>query len=74
MTTEDTTNEYAYKKRCLKCRYHWADLDSKNAKKTITMADHIFCGYMLVTGKRRPCPSNECTVFEPGSLERSTEW
>ena len=32
------------------------------------------CDYMLKTGKRRPCPAWDCTVYKKGSWKRDTPW
>ncbi len=31
---------------------------------------HWACGYLLYTGERRPCPSDNCTVFVPKECVR----
>ena len=27
------------------------------------------CDYFMITGKQRPCPADECTVFRPQTVE-----
>ena len=49
-----------HKKKCAKCKY------SKrfNSYKTVN-GENIYCDYLLMTLSRRPCPAENCTVFEP---------
>lgn len=51
--------------QCEKCYYRW----------TVPCGDgHSYCGYILVTGHRRPCkPSPHCTVFKPYAVKKEDE-
>ena len=50
-------------RRCRTCAYSFGD--------TGTWGGDIFCGYLIRTGKRRPCPAGKgCTVYKP---KRRTE-
>ena len=56
--------ECEHKKRCRQCVYH----------STISAGPslwNVICVYILVTGRRRPCPADECTVFEKGEQRRT---
>lgn len=57
-----------HKKRCLKCYYSWIDTDRGVLDKR-TAEHHVYCGYMLKTGHRRPCPAEDCTVFKKRGRE-----
>lgn len=50
-----------WKKRCAKCKYSSFDRDGI----TPAVRDlHIICNYIIVTGQKRPCRGENCTVFK----------
>ena len=49
-----------HKKRCARCIYHGGLQIGGTGKITA-----VYCDYIGATGHRRPCPPEECTVFEP---------
>lgn len=51
-----------HKKKCRKCKYSKRLL---YGKKSESYKDNVYCDYLLMTLSRRPCPAEDCTVFEP---------
>lgn len=46
------------RKKCKTCRYRGDQI--KNG-----------CDYIWITGKRRPCSVEDCTVYEKGAMKRA---
>lgn len=51
-----------HKKICRKCKYSKAFQHNGQMKR---YDQNIYCDYLLMTGSMRPCPADQCTVFEP---------
>ena len=54
----------SHKLRCKQCIYHSC------ASGAVSLWN-IYCQYILVTGRRRPCPANSCTVFVKGKPKKT---
>lgn len=52
----------AWKKRCLKCKYHF--FDRASGFTNTARIYHVYCNYCVETGKKRPCRGENCTVFK----------
>ena len=52
-----------HKKKCKQCIYRYRG----------TAGHDVWCQYILVEKKRRPCPASECTVFVKGPQKKSRE-
>ena len=46
-----------HKEKCKTCKY------SKRIS-TVASPNNIYCDYLLMAHKRRPCPADKCTVYE----------
>jgi hypothetical protein len=55
-----------HKKRCVTCKYSGCMHTSKNQ----SSLGSVYCDYIGVTGNRRPCPAENCTVYEPEKKKR----
>ena len=55
-----------HKHRCKTCRYHavlYTSISQHNDA-------HVICDYIGYTGHMRPCPPENCTVYERGKRRR----
>lgn len=48
---------------CMKCKYSKSFY--RDGFRNPNRAGSVYCDYLLMTGQSRPCPADQCTVFEP---------
>lgn len=69
MTPEERKAWEKRKKRCSTCKY----MTQMNTATMIQIAayyQYVACGYMLAKNKKRPCPADDCTAYEPKNGRR----
>lgn len=61
LETIEHPKDKAHKKRCKQCIYRYRG----------TGGAGCYCQYILVTGHRRPCPAEDCKVYEKGKPKQT---
>lgn len=60
------------KNKCNKCKYHGSIAVSVN-KNSGKKGRMVTCDYILITGRMRPCPASDCTVYERGTRKKGKD-